>query len=97
MNPTNILVVLSGILLLLVLIVFLLKSKLAKGADPNKEGKLKMVGGIQVGDIEDYNAESAALTRMIQAAKFHLPVHFLMLAHVVRIETTTIKGRHYNY
>ena len=63
-----------------------------KGADPNKKGKLKMVGGIQVGDIEDYNAESAALTRMIQAAKFHLPVHFLMLAHVVRIETPQLKG-----
>ena len=29
---------------------------------------------------------------MIQAAKFHLPVHFLMLAHVVRTESPQLDG-----
>ena len=66
--------------------------QVVKGTDPKKVGKLKMVGDIQVGDIEDYNAESSALTRLLQTAKFKLPVHFLMLAHVVRTEANQLDG-----
>jgi hypothetical protein len=63
-----------------------------KGDDPGKKGKLKMVGGIQVGDIEDYNAESAALTRLVQAAKFNWVGNFIMVAHVVAVQKVALDG-----
>jgi len=63
-----------------------------KGADPKKKDKLKMVGDIQVSDVEDYNAESAALTRLVQAAKFDWKKNFIMIAHVVRVQNRALDG-----
>lgn len=60
-----------------------------------KGGGKKLVGNIAVNEIEDYNAESAGLTRLIQHAKFklhkELKTNFFLLAHVVRTQTTEIK------
>lgn len=55
---------------------------------------LKKVGDIVVSDIEDYNAESSALTRLLQASKFKpnmKNINFLMLAHVVTTESYNLK------
>jgi hypothetical protein len=65
--------------------------QIMKGQE-KKADKIKTVGGIQVSDIEDYNAESSALTRLIQVAKFKLPVHFFMIAHVVETQTNVLGG-----
>jgi len=64
-----------------------------KGDDPKKKDKLKMVGGIQVSDVEDYNAEAAALTRMVQAAKFDWHKNFILVAHVVKVQNITLDGK----
>lgn len=60
-----------------------------------KGGGHKKVGGIAVNEIEDYNAESSGLTRLIQHAKFKLHVpfktNFFMLAHVVKVQSTELK------
>jgi len=63
-----------------------------KGADPKKKDKLKMVGEIQVSDVEDYNAESSALTRLVQAAKFDWQKNFIMVAHVVKVQNYALDG-----
>ena len=63
-----------------------------KGDDPKKKDKLKLVGDIQVSDVEDYNAESSALTRMVQAAKFEWKKNFVMVAHVVRVQNRALDG-----
>jgi hypothetical protein len=60
-----------------------------------KGGGNKKVGGISVNEIEDYNAESSGLTRLVQHSKFKLhKIHntnFFMLAHVVRTEEKNLK------
>ena len=61
-----------------------------------KGGSKKVVGGIAVSEIEDYNAESSALTRLVQNAKFklhkNLNTNFFLLAHVVAVESHDLKS-----
>ncbi len=62
-----------------------------------KGGGKKFVGNVAVNEIEDYNAESAGLTRLISHAKFklHKPqnTNFFLLAHVVATESEDIKTK----
>lgn len=62
-----------------------------------KGGGNKKVGGIAVNEIEDYNAESSGLTRLISHAKFklHKPynINFFLLAHVVMTESIDLKTK----
>jgi len=61
-----------------------------------KGGSKKVIGGIAVNEIEDYNAESSALTRLVQDSKFklhkNLNTNFFMLAHVVAVESHDLKS-----
>lgn len=59
----------------------------------NKAGK--MIAGISVNEIEDYNAEAAALTDMISLLKdihkYH-KVDVIIIAHVIRTEAKDLTG-----
>lgn len=63
-----------------------------KGKDQSRTGKLKLVGGIQVSDIEDFNAETSALTRLVVGTKAECRCNFIMLAHVVQIHSNALDG-----
>lgn len=56
----------------------------------------KVIGGIPVNELEDFNAESAALTELISLTKdvhkFH-KIDVILIAHVIRIETKDPAGR----
>ena len=59
----------------------------------------KLVGGIAVNEIEDYNAESSALNELIAAAKDLVEYHkinVILIAHVIKAEyrDTTKKVTH---
>lgn len=62
-----------------------------KGKEKAKE-KLKFVGGIQVSDIEDFNAETSALTRLVVGTKSECRCNFIMLAHVVQVHNNALDG-----
>lgn len=62
-----------------------------KGKEKAKD-KLKFVGNIQVSDIEDFNAETSALTRLVQGTKFKLECNFIMIAHVVQTRQNMLDG-----
>jgi len=56
----------------------------------------KTIGGIQVNELEDFNAESSALHELISLTKdihkFH-KVNIVLIAHVISIENTPIGGK----
>jgi hypothetical protein len=56
----------------------------------------KVIGGIEVGEIEDYNAESAGLTEMIALCKdihkFH-KIDIILIAHLIRVENKSLDNR----
>jgi hypothetical protein len=62
-----------------------------KGKEKSKD-KLKFVGNVQVSDIEDFNAETSALTRLVQGTKFKLQCNFILIAHVVQSRQNLLDG-----
>lgn len=56
----------------------------------------KVIGGISVNEVEDFNAESAGLTELIALTKdihkFH-KVDIILIAHVVRTESKSLDGK----
>lgn len=70
--------------------------KLKKGqtrASGNQAGKV--VGGIAINELEDYNAESAALAEMVALTKdihtFH-KVNVILIAHVIQADYKSVSG-----
>lgn len=60
-----------------------------KGTKKSGEEKGKVIGGIPVTDIEDYNAESAALQELIALTKKIKKAHkvnIILIAHVIQAE-----------
>jgi len=55
----------------------------------------KVIGGIAVNEIEDFNAESAGLTELIALTKdihkFH-KIDIILIAHVIRTEAKSLDG-----
>jgi AAA domain len=55
----------------------------------------KLVGGIGVNELEDYNAEASALLDMISMLKdihqYH-KVHVILIAHVIQVEYKSVTG-----
>lgn len=55
----------------------------------------KVIGGISVNEIEDFNAESAGLTELIaltkDISKFH-KIDVILIAHVIRTEQKSLDG-----
>lgn len=55
----------------------------------------KMVGGIEVNELEDYNAESSAILDLVSILKdihqFH-KVHVILIAHVIQVEYKSVTG-----
>jgi hypothetical protein len=68
----------------------------AKGQERQKNSKAaagKFIGEIEVNTIEDYGAESSALTSMIVAMRGIKCRHKILIAHVVRTEAKDLNGR----
>lgn len=70
--------------------------KMKKGETKKSGGAAgKMVAGIAVNELEDYNAEAAALQEMISLTKdihkFH-KVNIILIAHVIQAEYKTVGG-----
>ena len=68
----------------------------AKGQERVKNPKSasgKFVGEIEVNTIEDYGAESSALTSLIVAMRGIKARHKILIAHVVRTEAKDLNGR----
>lgn len=70
---------------------------LSKAGNTRKSGAGagKMIGGISVNEIEDFNAESAGLTEMIALLKDihkHHRVDVILIAHVIRTEMKDLSG-----
>ncbi len=56
----------------------------------------KVIGGISVNEVEDFNAESAGLTELIALTKDihkHHKVDIILIAHVIRIESKSLDGK----
>lgn len=74
----------------------LLQVKDSKGGQTRKSGAVagKMIGGIEVNELEDFNAEAAAITDMISILKdikeFH-KVNIILIAHVIRADYKSVK------
>ena len=72
------------------------QTRRSKGAD-----KGKMIGGIKVDDIEDFNAESSALNELISLCKDVQSNHFLrgrviniiLIAHVMEVTKVSIDNK----
>lgn len=60
-----------------------------------KDGKGKMIGGISVAGLEEFNAEAAALQELISLTKdihsYH-KVNIILIAHVIQAEYRSIGG-----
>lgn len=59
-------------------------------------GAGKVIGGISVNEIEDFNAESAGLTELIALTKdihkFH-KIDVILIAHLIRTEAKSLDGK----
>jgi AAA domain len=73
------------------------QTKRLKAGSTRKSGATagKLVGGIGVNELEDYNAEASALLDMISMLKdihqYH-KVHVILIAHVIQVEYKSVTG-----
>lgn len=68
----------------------------AKGEVRSRDAKApagKFVGAIELNTIEDYGAESSALTDLIMALRSIKCKHKILIAHVVRVDTKDLNGK----
>lgn len=59
-------------------------------AQKGKDGKGKKVGGVTVNSVEDYNAESSALTELVLFLRTIKCKYKILVAHVVKTEKTNL-------
>src|SRR5262245_25314158 len=81
----------------------LMQTRKLKSGATRKSGALagKVVGGIQVNELEDYNAESAALSELVSMTKDIKKAHkvnIVLIAHVIQAEyrNTTTGETHFS-
>lgn len=77
--------------------IILRQVRKSKGGTTRKSGQQagKMIGGIEVNEVEDYNAESAGFNEFIALLKDIHKTHrvdIILIAHVIRVEERVLGG-----